>query len=101
MKYLSNMTHSEACEYFGDKYQQAFNRIKLAEVMWIAAYSGDFATPTELKDNQWVQDLKLLADMVLYRYYHDHCGHCNKEYRSDELSDGFCNLCWQEINREN
>jgi len=97
MKYISEMTHEDACEYFGTKYQEAFNRIKLAEVKWVAAYSGDFASPSELIDNQWVQDLRLMSDMILYRYYHDHCSHCAKKYRSDQLSDGICESCWKEI----
>lgn len=47
-----------------DELRAARERLRLAQIKWVAAYeSGN--TPTQLKDELWIQDMMLIVDAYL------------------------------------
>lgn len=53
-----------------DDIREAMERLQLAEVKWVSAYHDSPAreSPSQLQNNQWVQDLRLLANAYIVEY---------------------------------
>ena len=47
--------------------RESMERLQLADIEWVAAYcdSRSKESPSQLQDNQWVQDLRILANAYL------------------------------------
>lgn len=54
-------------EEMRDDIREAMERLRLAEVKWVAAYhdSPTKESPSQLQNNQWVQDLRLVANAYI------------------------------------